>query len=120
MIVAPVAVERTLVGPERIDEIEALFFYRRKRDFESGQRMQRGGGGEQVGEWGVWRGEKAALGMSPSEQPGADARADRLAEISQDRCCRRRGIGGADGVPEFALRAAFVGPGAVGGLEIFE
>src|SRR5687768_5575019 len=49
VIVRPVAVKAPLRAPQRIEKIEAqLSHWRGQRSFEAGERMQRGGGGQEV------------------------------------------------------------------------
>src|SRR4051812_16802920 len=74
VIVGPMAVEAAVGAPEGIDEIETALADRRG-DFalEASQRVQRGGGREEVGNGRIRRGEKAALRMDARKQPVADA-----------------------------------------------
>jgi len=115
VIVGPMAVEAALGAPEGVDEIEALFA-RGGGEFalQAGQRVERGGGGEQVGERRFRHGEEAALGMELREEPVADDGVDRHAELVE------QGDGGGGGVRGAGAQAAGVGPRAVGGFEEFE
>src|SRR5688572_26749809 len=85
VVVRPAAKETSAVGPERVNEIETSLRESFERHLQAGQRVERGGGREQIGYGGVRRGQKAAARMTAIEQPHAKVRLDGRVQLPE-RC----------------------------------
>src|SRR4051812_22479686 len=110
-VVFPVPDECPLAAPERVDEVEARLFDRADVGLHADERVQRGGGGEQVRDRRGGGGEEAALGVAAGEQPVGERGVRRLVELPHER------DGGGGGGDEAHREQAVVGVAAIGGAE---
>ena len=81
-IILPRPIERPLRIPQRVDEIEAGLLHFREIHMHPGQRVQRGGCREQIGQRRLRRREKSALGPAAREEPIPQLRGNGLTQLS--------------------------------------
>src|SRR3954468_3780072 len=109
------AVESAFGGPERVDEVEATFVnVARDATLETGQCVQGGPRGQQVGKGGARDSEKSTLRRGLSEKPISDGSVHREAQMSDER---DRSGGGVE-VSNFLRR--LIAPGVVRTFKTFQ
>src|SRR3954470_14916021 len=108
-------VESAFGGPERVDEVEATFVnVAGDATLETGQRVQGGRGGEQIGKGCARDSEKSTLRRGLSEKPVSDGSDHREAQMSDER----DGSGGGVEVSNFLGR--LIAPGVVRSFQPFQ
>ena len=109
------AVETAGGVPEGINEVEAaLGFLLSESHVQRGQRVEGGGGGEEIGHGRARHGDEAALRMQPCAQPLADFYVDGEVQIIEKHHRACGGVSGADG------EVGMIVPRVIGRLQFFE